>query len=314
MQSKVNYFNCLSSYTAVTKGEGFVFDTDEGSHELDIDQVKILADKGDPDGTYALGAAYLFGWGIEQDPEKGIELLEKASDLEQPEAMTLLVRLYMAKEYSMEIERAIEYSKKGAEAGISDAELFMGIAYMDGICADQDFDKAAEMFRRSAKQGNTEARNSLAYLYQEGLGVEKDLNKAFKLYKNAASAGNANSQFQVGTCYRLGIGVKEDIEAAAEWYKKAAEQGDAESMEMLGLLYLGGSDGLSVDLELSFDYFLNAALKGMMNSMMIVGKFYIEGIVVEKDIEEGLKWIRLAASSGYVPAKELLDEYNKEGI
>ena len=43
---------------------GFVFHTADGEQELSIEQVRELADKGDADGLYALGMAYLYGWDI----------------------------------------------------------------------------------------------------------------------------------------------------------------------------------------------------------------------------------------------------------
>ncbi len=45
---------------------GFVFNTPHGDMEMSIDEVKDLASKGDPDGLYALGMAYLFGWDIDR--------------------------------------------------------------------------------------------------------------------------------------------------------------------------------------------------------------------------------------------------------
>ncbi len=43
---------------------GFVFHTSDGEQELSIEEVRALADQGDPDGLYALGMAYLFDWDI----------------------------------------------------------------------------------------------------------------------------------------------------------------------------------------------------------------------------------------------------------
>jgi len=44
---------------------GFVFHTSQGETELSIEEVKQLAEQNDPDGLYALGMAYLFGWDIQ---------------------------------------------------------------------------------------------------------------------------------------------------------------------------------------------------------------------------------------------------------
>ncbi|MDR0309878.1 MAG: sel1 repeat family protein [Candidatus Methanoplasma sp.] len=292
---------------------GFLFETDGGSFDIDIGDVEKLAGSGDPDGLYAMGMAYLFGWEVEEDRERGFKLLEAASEKGQPDAMTLLVRLFMSHDYLMDIKKAVEYSMNGAEAGISDAQLFLGIAYMDGVGVGRDYAKAAELFRKSARQGNSEARNSLAFMYQEGLGVEKDGGKAFKLYKNAASAGNINAQYQTGAYYEGGISVKADMKKAAEWYGKAAESGDTFAMERLGIIYNHGSSELPSDPEMSFKWFLDAALGGMLGAMCYVGLYYMDGFGTEKDEEEGMKWLRLASSSGSKEADELLSKWG-EGI
>lgn len=43
---------------------GFVFNTPEGDVNMEIEDVMRMANDGDPDGLYALGMAYLFGWDI----------------------------------------------------------------------------------------------------------------------------------------------------------------------------------------------------------------------------------------------------------
>ena len=45
---------------------GFVFNTPEGDVNMEIEEVIELARQGDPDGLYALGMAYLFGWDIDR--------------------------------------------------------------------------------------------------------------------------------------------------------------------------------------------------------------------------------------------------------
>ncbi|MDR1954462.1 MAG: sel1 repeat family protein [Candidatus Methanoplasma sp.] len=295
------------------KNKGPSFEANKGSFDADIKEVRRLADAGDPDGLYAMGMACLFGWDVKEDRNKGFELLEAASKKGQPAAMTMLVRLFMSHDYFMDTKTAVEYSKKGVEAGISDAQLFLGIAYMDGIEVDRDYIKAAELFRLAARKGNSEARNTLAFIYQEGLGVEKDEEKAFKLYKNAASAGNINAQYQTGAYYEGGIGVKTDMKKAAEWYAKAAEQGDTFAMERLGIIYNHGSAEMPADPGTSFKWFLEAALGGMLGAMYYVGVYYLEGYGIEKDKEEGMKWLRLASSSGSEDAKELLSHLDDGG-
>ncbi len=152
--------------------KGFVFHTSDGEVELTIDQVRDLAAKDDPDGLYALAMAYLFGWDVEADEDLGYSYLKRSVDGGQTEAMTLMVRLFMQGEYDgIDSIKAAEYSVEAAADGIPDAQLYAGLAYMDGVSVQQDYSEAARYFRLAANQGNSEARTNLAYLYQEGLGV-----------------------------------------------------------------------------------------------------------------------------------------------
>ena len=273
----------------------------------EFEHLKKTAEEGDPDGLYGVGLAYFYGWGVEEDREKGIRSFESACDAGSVFAMAhILHLLFVTHEYVLSKEKAVEYSKKAAAKGLSEGQLYLGIAYMEGAGVERDYRKAADLFRKSANQGNSEARNSLGYLYSEGLGVRKDEAKAFKLFRNAASAGNANAMYQVGICYEFGAGVSEDLEKAMEWYTEAADGGDTFAMERLGIIYRTGSAELPADPETSFEWFMSAALEGMLGAMRQVGLDYLEGFGVKKDREEGMKWLRLAASSGDEEAAAVL--------
>lgn len=288
----------------MTEERGFVFHGPDGETELSIGQVRELADKGDPNGLYALSMAYLFGWDVEQDEAVGYDLLEKAVAAEQTEAMALMVRLYMQGEYDgIDSERAAGYAITAAKDGISDAQLYAGLAYMDGVSVEQDYSEAARYFRLAANQGNSEARTSLAYLFQEGLGVEKDEPKAFRLYRTAAKAGNVNAMFQTGICYEFGVGTGMDLSAAAEWYSKGAEQGDAFAMERLGFLMSESDPPREKE---AFEWFLRAAMEGVPTAMHMVGYCYLKGIGTEADEGEARKWLKMAADNGIEDAVELL--------
>ncbi len=287
-----------------------VFDNGKETYETNIEDVKKLAASGSMDGHYALGMAYLYGWDIEPDMEKGFNELEKASEMGHADAMALLVKMFFSGDYTgITTESAVEYAKIGSEEGVADAQLYLGVAYQDGICVNQDYSKAADLFRKSMNQGNIDARNSLAYLYQEGLGVEKDEEKAYKLYRIAAQKGNPYSQFQIGVCLEFGIGAKKDWNKAAEWYSKAAEQGDPASMLRLGLMYYFGEEDFPIDPEMSFKCLLESALHGMVDAQYYVGCYYKDGFGVEKDEEEALKWVKIASEQGYECAVEKLNEW-----
>ena len=299
-----------SGFLMVEKEQrGFVFHTSEGEQELTIEEVKTLAGQGDPDGLYALGMAYLFGWDIEQDTNIGYEYLVEASDKGQTEAMTLLVRMYMQGEYDgMDSERAAKMSIIAAKDGISDAQMYAGLAYMDGVGVAQDYKEAARLFRLAANQGNDEARTDLAFLFQEGLGVEKDQAKAFKMYRTAAKNGNMNGMFHLAIAYEFGNGTERDLVKAAEWYQKGSDKGDPFATERLAYLTSEGYGDRVPDAKGAFELFLKAANSGVPGAMFMVGYCYVGGQGTQADIEEAKKWLKMAADSDIQEAKDLLAE------
>lgn len=288
---------------------GFVFHTPDGEQELSIEEVRALADQGDPDGLYALGMAYLFGWDIQQDERIGYEYLEEASGKGQTEAMTLLVRMYMQGEYDgMDSVKAASMAIKASKDGIPDAQMYAGLAYMDGIGVDQDYKEAARLFRLAANQGNDEARTNLAFLFQEGLGVEKDPSKAFKMYRTAAKNGNLNGMFHLAIAYEFGNGTGRDLVKAAEWYQKGSDSGDPFATERLAYLTSEGYGDRVPDAKGAFELFLKAANSGVPGAMFMVGYCYVGGQGTSPDLEEAKKWLKMAADSDIQEAKDLLAE------
>lgn len=287
---------------------GFIFHGTDGEAELSIEQVEELAAKDDPEGVYALAMACLFGWDTEMDEVRGYQLLEHAVDLGNTDAMALMVRLYMQDEYDgIDNDRAAELAITAAKDGVPDAQLYAGLAYMDGVSVPQDYREAARYLSLAANQGEQEARNALAYLYENGLGVPKDEAKALKLYRTAARGGSVNAMFQTGVCYEFGTGTPVDLEKAREWYRKGAEAGDAFAAERLGHLTF------EKDPQQGFEWFLKAAMDGVSTAMGTVGFCYLNGAGTERNPDEARKWLRMAADNGVEEAEEALKELPPEG-
>lgn len=282
---------------------GFIFHGTDGEAELSIEQVRELAAKDDSEGLYALAMAYLFGWDVEADEDRGYELLEKAVDLGNTDAMALMVRLYMQDEYQgIDNERAAELSVIAAKDGIPEAQLYAGLAYMDGIHVPQDYKEAARYLTLAANQGDQEARTALAYLYENGFGVAKDESKALKMYRTAARGGSVNAMFHVGVCYEFGNGTPVDLEQARSWYQKGAQAGDAFAMERLGHLTM------QCDPESGFEWFLRAAMNGVPTAMGTVGFCCLGGSGTPEDVEEAKKWLKMAADNGIEEAADALQQ------
>jgi TonB family protein len=168
----------------------------------------------------------------------------------------------------------IQALKQKAQAGDSEAQTELGIAYRD-----RDPSQAAEWFRKAAEQGNPRAQNSLGVLYHGGHGVPKDFNQAFGWYKKAAAQKYGPGVFNVAISYYNAEGAPDDPVTAYAWMLLAADLGEKEGQEAAARTAqeIGGR-----------------AAEGKL----ILAKMFEEGKDIPKDDAAAAKWYKQAADDG----------------
>ena len=160
--------------------------------------------------------------------KKAIDYLERASIAGHVEAQNLLgLVLCEEKQYS----QAMQWLKKAAEQGYSNAQYNLGKFYYKGCLGKVDYNSALKWFVDAASNRNDEANNMLGVMYEEGKGVAQNYNTAYEYYRIAANAGNVAAQYNIGcliaqnkvTHYKL------DRTDAIKWFDLAARQGDKDA-------------------------------------------------------------------------------------
>lgn len=210
--------------------------------------------------------------------------------------------MYLERDYyNLDPEKAMDYAKDGAEAGIPEGMLYYGYALSEGIGGRPDYAEALKWFRKASNMGSIEAKYNLGYLYVNGLGTERDEEKGFRLARQAADKGSVEAMKLAGMCLESGIGTPADRKRAAGYYRSAADTGDSEAMFLLANIGLGTDPP-----EKSFELFLAAATGGFPPAMTVVGRMYADGSGVDRDVEEARKWLALARDSGDPDAEEYL--------
>ena len=131
-------------------------------------------------------------------------------------------------------------TRRLAEQGASAAQFNLGVYYLLGQDAPQDYSEAVRWFRMAAKQDDAEAQYNLAMLYAKGLGVPQDSAEAVRWFRMAAEIGHAKAQNHLALMIANGQGVPRDYVEAAQWYRKAAEQGLLPAQMNLINCYLDG--------------------------------------------------------------------------
>ena len=100
--------------------------------------------------------------------EEGTALLEKAAGQGHAYAMQWLGKIHRERK---ELEQAVQWFTKGAEAGLPDAQFNLGcrLEKAKGVAA-PDYPAAADWYRRAAEAGVGEAANNLSNMYTLGRG------------------------------------------------------------------------------------------------------------------------------------------------
>ncbi|MCK4563318.1 MAG: sel1 repeat family protein [Verrucomicrobia bacterium] len=132
-----------------------------------------------------------------------------------------------------------------------------------------------------AMQGQEEAQAVLGNIYYR----HGEMDKAEKWYRQAAELDSVHGQYGLGR-------VCKDKGESAKWYTKAAEQGHLEAQLDLAQLfsYSVYNDDSMRDDALSFKWYLAAAEQGSYRGQAEVAKMYVDGIGVEPDEREALRW------------------------
>lgn len=119
----------------------------------------------------------------------------------------------------------------------SDQILMLGAMLIAESKTREESQKGLEFIKKSAQMGNSEAQYGLGAAYREGEGIERDAEKAFVWTKKSAENGFLDAEFNIAHMYHNGIGTTVDEKAAIEWYTVAADKGHVDAQYNLGNIY-----------------------------------------------------------------------------
>lgn len=221
--------------------------------------------------------------------------------------------------------RSTALYRLAAMKGYPPAQNYLGFRYFKGEYVEQDLDSAMFWLRKAADAGDAGAANNLGFLYLHGECVERDDSAALRWLSKAAEAGLHAAESQLADMYRLGLATAPDTLKAEELYVRAIDGGvaDAElklltmksrswetltpdSAVTLGLRhYNGRSPSIATTL------FSVAAIKGSARAMALLGDACSKGRGAPYDHDAALEYFLRGALEGDPSAAfviaELLD-------
>lgn len=207
-----------------------------------------------------------------------------------------------------------------AEKGNAHAMVNLGTLYENGVGVRRNFTKAFEWYDKAAKAGSPEGYMRLGAAYEIGVGTPTDLEKAFLNYEKAAELKVPNGLYKLADMYINGLGVKQNQAWGVSLLERAQEAGHSGAANDLGLIRFEGLYGQEKDLAEAREMFMSAADLGNAEAMKNLGVLYREGLGMDADPTEAMKWYMLAFEAGFnqqglLPVlQEFEQEMDKEDI
>lgn len=249
-----------------------------------------------------------------------LELAQKAAEKGDPQAHTLIGRLY-AEGFGVpkDIGLAARWYAKAGELGDHEGSFALGVLHAQGTGVEKSFDRAAQLFELAAAKGHALANYNLALLFLKGSGKPLNPHRAFGHMRYAAEQGVVPAQYDLGTLYASGTGTEANAFEAARWISRAAAQGHTDAQVDYAVMLFRDHD-IFVDHEITsedrarvaglrpeettrmhregFRLLLAAAEKGSAVAQNRLARCFAKGLGVEQSLAEAAKWHLVAKAGG----------------
>jgi len=185
--------------------------------------------------------------------------------------------------------------------------------------SDSFFARALPQVSALARGGDIQMQIQLAKMHHKALGTPEDLELAALWYRNAATlleplvrAGDIDAHKKLANILIIGVGVDRDVIRAGKLYEVAATAGDRAGLYLAGVMFFTGKAKHPVDHERGFYWLFKAAEADHPRSQAYVGAAFAQGLGVESDPVEAVKWLQLAIDRGVGAAKPELKELSQD--
>jgi TPR repeat protein len=237
-------------------------------------RLEVLGQAGNTQALYRLGMLYWDGRGIQQNRERGLELLHTA-----------------------------------AEGGVLNAIYNLAVAYDNGYSVAKSYYKAFSYYAQAAQLGSVEAIHAVGSFYYWGQGVAQDYGKARHWYRKSAKRGYMDGMYDLGRCYQRGVGGPKSQRWAIYWLRRAVYAGCNHAKTWLGLEYACQP---IEDWQQARYWLEQAAENQYSHAMYILGIWAEDGWNDQQNMADATFWFQHAAALGHERAALRLAELQGE--
>lgn len=276
--------------------------------------LKLAIENEDSNALVTLGSLYLWGGhtGIETDPDKGMELINKAKDNGVENVGLSAARFYLfddTQEKTIDkMQTVLSLLKDDADKGNKDAMYqYASTASQYNLLPKnirENYYKSA--FDAYLEQDNKDARmlQRIGNMYYRGQGTATDVNLAESYFKQAIDAGSVTS---CGSLARIYLDKKSSLynpKDAVINLELAIENEDNNALVTLGCLYLWGCHPGIEDPDKGLALLEKAKENGVENVNLSAARFYLydDSPKSPDKLKEALSLLKTDADQGNADA------------
>ena len=275
-----------------------------------LDEAAELYTKAAEDGNayamWCLWRAYNNGEGVEFNPQKGMEWLQKAAENDCEEAQMDLARSYL---YGWDVPVDSIKAKKMINKLVESSKnpyviVRYACFYWDGEegFIEKNRDKALEILESITDKEHPEYLFIMGYVYYYGKeSNDADDIKGIEYWEKAFNKGRISAAVQISDAYLDGsANIKPDIDKKVEWLKKGMNYNSAVCMRGLGYIYLS-EDSVFVKYhnpEQGLTLLRKAVKFGDARACNLLGWRYESGSNVNVDYKEAFEMYKKADEYG----------------
>jgi hypothetical protein len=257
------------------------------------------------DSDYAAAGDYKSGSnGRPQAMDSYFAFMQSAADKGHAKAQYAIARCYRSG--GMIIKRNRSEARRYAQLSANQNYLpAIGDCYFYGYGVPTDTQIALSLYRVAADRDDPNGMQALADWYYRN----DQYNQARQTAQRAASMNYFGGVFLVGYYAETGIGGPRDLPTAVEYYRRAIDLGSTQASVNLARIYLSDEKR---DQAAAFRLMESAAKQNNCMAQREVALAWFEGRADPPsivDIDEGVRWLRMAAEDDQTAQYELANIY-----
>jgi len=249
------------------------------------------------------------------DPQKSL-LVERAVEMGCPFAMSRLSQYFFKGRggKAKDLQQADAWMMRSAKAGNGYANFCVGGLHEHGLRGEVNLRFAADWYRQGEAFLYPECMGALGVMHLFGAGVEQDRRKGRALLMRAALLGDLMSQRRLGEDLLLATEEASEHVLGYNWLKQAADAGNMKACENLFSVYMRGR-GTQKDPQQALHYVRLAAEEGFPDAQwQLAAAHWFDGDGIEANHDEAFKWLSICATQGDARGICFLGHAYREGV